>query len=122
MIAQRQRVAAIFDAGLSECENLSPLLPSPAGQCNYYKYIAITREPLDRKALKAELRERYGVSLAGEVYEAPLQQQPIFAEFATRPLPNSERACSHHICLPVFPSMSDDEARRVVEALQKTVG
>ena len=122
MIAQRQRVAAIFDEGLAECANLRPLMPPPTGHCNYYKYIAITRERLDRKALKAELRERYGVSLAGEVYEAPLQQQPVFAEFATHPLPSSERACSHHICLPVFPSMTDDEARRVVDALQRTVG
>jgi perosamine synthetase len=122
MIEQRMRVAAIFDEGLAKCANVSPLMPPPAGRCNYYKYIALTRERIDRKALKAELRERYGVSLAGEVYEEPLQRQPIFEEFATHPLPNSERACGQHICLPVFPSMTDDEARRVVESLQMTLG
>jgi len=122
MIAERQRVAAIFDEGLASCANLSPLRPPVSGICNYYKYIAQTREALDRKALRVELRERFAVSLAGEVYEAPLQAQPIFEHLAGEPLPDSERACSHHICLPVFPSMSDDEAHRVVEALRKTVG
>jgi dTDP-4-amino-4,6-dideoxygalactose transaminase len=121
MIEERQRIAKIFDAGLDSCANLSPLHPPAAGRCNYYKYIAVTREALDRKALRAELREHDGVSLAGEVYEAPLQRQPIFAEFADAALPDSEHACSHHICLPVFPGMTDEEAHRVVDALRKTV-
>ena len=98
------------------------LTPPSAGLCNYYKYIAVSQTRLDRKALKAELRQHYGVSLAGEVYELPLQRQPIFQQLGRDPLPDSEQACSHHICLPIFPSMTDHEALRVVEALQKTLG
>ena len=62
------------------------------------------------------------MALAGEVYELPLQRQPIFRDLARDPLPDSDHACSHHICLPVFPSMTDNEAQRVVEALLKTLG
>lgn len=122
MISKRQRIAAIFDAGLAELSNLSALSPGTDGSCNYYKYIAVTRERLDRKALKATLREDWGVSLAGEVYEDPIQRQPIFESYANEPLPVSEDVCARHICLPVFPSMTDEQAHRVVEALKATIG
>jgi len=122
MIEKRQHVAAIFDTGLAECSNLTPLSPGEGASCNYYKYIAVTRERLDRKALKAQLREEWGVSLAGEVYEDPIQRQPIFESYAVEPLPVSEDVCARHICLPVFPSMTDEQAHRVVEALKATIG
>ena len=80
------------------------------------------KERLDRKALKAKLREDWGVSLAGEVYEDPIQRQPIFERYAALPLPVSEDACARHICLPLFPSMTDEQAARVIEALQATIG
>mgnify|MGYP002526081343 FL=1 len=82
----------------------------------------MTRERLDRKALKTRLREDWGVSLAGEVYEEPIQRQPIFEQYAVEPLPVSEDACARHICLPLFPSMTDEQAARVIEALQATIG
>ena len=112
----------IFDAGLADCANLTALSPGDGGSCNYYKYIAVTRERLDRKAVKTLLREKWGVSLAGEVYEDPIQRQPIFTPYATAPLPVSEDVCARHICLPVFPSMTDEQANRVVEALKATIG
>ena len=122
MIEKRQRIAQIFDAGLADCANLSALRPPETASCNYYKYIAVTRERLDRKALKTRLREDWGVSLAGEVYEEPIQRQPIFEQYAVEPLPVSEDACARHICLPLFPSMTDEQAARVIEALQATIG
>jgi dTDP-4-amino-4,6-dideoxygalactose transaminase len=122
MIERRQHIAAIFDAGLADCANLTALSPGDGGSCNYYKYIAVTRERLDRKATKTLLREEWGVSLAGEVYEDPIQRQPIFTPYATAPLPVSEDVCARHICLPVFPSMTDEQANRVVEALKATIG
>jgi dTDP-4-amino-4,6-dideoxygalactose transaminase len=122
MIQKRQHVARIFDAGLAKCANLEAFVPGPGASWNYYKYIAKTAERLDRKALKAELREAWGVSLAGEVYEDPIQHQPIFREYAASDLPNSEEACARHICLPVFPSMTDEQAHRVIEAVTATIG
>ncbi|CAK0763216.1 DegT/DnrJ/EryC1/StrS family aminotransferase [uncultured Gammaproteobacteria bacterium] len=124
MITARQRIAAIYDR---EVQGRSPDLPVPltvpaGGVCNYYKYIALFREPIDRKALKARLREQFGVSLSGEVYEEPLQKQPVFQRYANQPLPVSEDLCARHICLPVFASMTDDQALRVAEAIKSLLG
>ena len=122
MIADRQRIAAIYDQSLTQMRNLSTLAVPADGVCNYYKYIAVLRESQDRKQLKAHLRERYGVSLAGEVYETPLHKQPVFGPYAAGSLPVSEDLCARHICLPIFSGMTEDEARQVLLALAETIG
>jgi dTDP-4-amino-4,6-dideoxygalactose transaminase len=122
MIADRQRIAAIYDEALKGFSNLRTLPVPEGGVCNYYKYIAVLRRPTDRKALKGLLREKYGVSLAGEVYEDPLHKQPVFEAYARGPLPVSEDLCARHVCLPVFSGMEDADAHQVIGALKEVVG
>ena len=122
MIRSRQRIAALYDAALADFGGLTPLRIPEGGVCNYYKYVAITKQTPDRKSLKADLRGTYGVSLAGEVYEEPVQRQPIFERYAEYPLPASEDVCSNHICLPVFSGMTDEQAKQVIDALKRTIG
>ncbi|MDP9120599.1 MAG: DegT/DnrJ/EryC1/StrS aminotransferase family protein, partial [Acidobacteriota bacterium] len=122
MVADRQRIAAIYDDGLRGWKNLSPLAVPQGGVSNYYKYIAVLAENRDRPALKKELKERYGVGLAGEVYEMPLHEQPVFRDYATSALPVSTDLCARHICLPVFSGMEDRDALQVLAALRELVG
>ena len=122
MIADRQKIAAIYNPALAGMRNLStPRVPA-GGICNYYKYIGVLREKRDRKELKAHLRERFGVSLAGEVYEDPLHKQPVFEKYASGALPISEDFCARHICLPIFSGMEEADARQVIRALAETIG
>jgi perosamine synthetase len=122
MIEDRIAIAGIYDRGLMEFKNLYALQVPPDGVCNYYKYIAVMREKRNRKELKIFLRERYGVSLAGEVYEEPLHRQPVFGPFASGSLPLSEDLCSRHICLPIFSGMQRQDAQQVLDALKETIG
>ena len=122
MIADRQKMASVYDRGLQEFKNLTALVVPPGGFCNYYKYIAILRDWRDRKALKTLLREQYGVSLAGEVYEEPLHKQPVFAPYVSRSLPVSEDYCARHLCLPIFSGMEEQDAQQVIHALRDTIG
>jgi dTDP-4-amino-4,6-dideoxygalactose transaminase len=122
MIADRQAIAACYDQGLRDLQTLQTLAVPANGTCNYYKYIAILKEKRDRKELKAALREKYGVSLAGEVYEEPLHKQPIFKQYCTGPLPIAEDLCARHICLPIFSGMQVSDAQQVIRALKQTVG
>jgi dTDP-4-amino-4,6-dideoxygalactose transaminase len=101
---------------------LARLTVPSGGVCNYYKYVAILKETRDRKALKAELRDRYGVSLSGEVYEEPLHKQPVLGQYVSGPLAVSEDYCARHICLPVFSGMQEDEAAQVLRALKEVIG
>jgi perosamine synthetase len=122
MIADRRRIARIYDGALAGLRNLTALRVPEQGICNYYKYIAVLRERCDRKELKARLRRDFGVSLAGEVYEEPLHKQPVFARYSPGTLPIAEDLCARHICLPIFSGMMESEARQVIEALATAVG
>lgn len=122
MIAERRAIAAVYDRELAECRNLRPLAVPEGGESNYYKYIAVMKEARDRKELRSILRERFGVSLAGEVYEEPLHRQPVFAPFAKKSLPVSEDLCARHICLPVFSGMRQEDAEQVLTAIRETIG
>jgi perosamine synthetase len=120
-LAVRRRVAARYDDALATIAGVNPL-PRPAGsRSNYYKYIALLDDGLDRSALKRELADGFGVSLSGEVYETPLHLQPVFAELYAGPLPVAERVCARHICLPVHSDMTDDEVEHVLSALRTAI-
>jgi perosamine synthetase len=122
MIADRQRIAAYYDEALASFKNLDLVKTPAGGSSNYYKYLAVLRGQRDRKALKAELREKFGVSLSGEVYEEPLHRQPVFERYATRALPLSEDYCARQICLPVYAGMTESEAQQVIDALAIVIG
>ena len=122
MLAARQRIAALYDEGLAGLSGLRPLAVPEGGVCNYYKYVALLRDRVDRKALKERLRRDHGIALSGEVYEEPLQCQPVFEGFRDTALPASEDLCARHVCLPVFASMTDEQVHRVLDALKREIG
>ena len=119
MISERRRLAALYDAELANVRGIEALQPAAGSISNYYKYLAMLPEGVDRAALKTSLREKHQVSLSGEVYEAPLQRQPIFQRYAHVDLPISLDVCARHVCLPLFPGMSDSQVLQVVEALDR---
>ncbi len=122
MIADRQRIAALYDQALNTFRNLRAVRVPAGGVCNYYKYLAVPGEMKDRKGLKVLLRDRYGVSLTGEVYEEPLHKQPVFQEYDTGKMPVSEDYCARHICLPIFSGMEEADAHHVISALREVIG
>jgi perosamine synthetase len=122
MIADRQRIAGFYDHALKSFQRLQSVAVPEGGVSNYYKYLAVLAERKDRKALKNQLKELYGVSLSGEVYEEPIHKQPVFAKYADTALPLSEDYCARHICLPVYSGMEEAEAQQVIQALAKLVG
>jgi dTDP-4-amino-4,6-dideoxygalactose transaminase len=122
MIADRQRIAAIYNRELRAMKNLATVAVPTDGVCNYYKYLVVLKERQDRKALKTLLREQYGVSLAGEVYEEPLHKQPVFETYVSGALPVAEDYCARHLCLPVFSGMEEADAHQVIQALKQVIG
>ncbi len=119
-IAARRKIAEVYDRGLARVDAIAPLRESPDSYSNYYKYVAFLPRPVDRPALKKRLREQHGVPLTGEVYELPCHRQPIFEAFS-RPLPDADAACGSHICLPISPLMTVEEAEHVVASLLEAV-
>jgi perosamine synthetase len=116
-IEHRRSVAARYDQMLAGLDGLEPLAEPDGCRSNYYKYIAVLPEGTDRARFRRQLAEEHEVRLAGEVYDLPLHQQPVFAEYAGPPLPVAEDLCARHICLPVHSDMTSDEVDQVGAAV-----
>lgn len=123
-VAERRRIAALYDRGLAEVPGVTPLIYPEGVASSYYKYIALLDPAIDRAALKKRLREEMAVSLSGEVYELPVHLQPVVERMQGKGagrLPRAEDLCRRHICLPVYPNMTDDEAGYVLESLRRAL-
>jgi dTDP-4-amino-4,6-dideoxygalactose transaminase len=116
-LSHRRMAAVVYDAALADVSGVTPLRVPRGAEPNYYKYIALLDDGVDRDVLKRELRERHGVSLSGEVYARPLHHEPVFAHLADGPLPVAEDVCARQICLPVHSDMTPEEAQYVATSL-----
>lgn len=120
-IGKRKEIAGVYDGLLKKTEGIRPLAVPGNADPNYYKYVAFIDEKIDRSGLKKSLKEKFNVSLSGEVYDVPCHMQPVFRNMFRneyiRKLPESERLCKSHICLPIYPDMKKEEAEYVADSL-----
>ncbi len=123
-IEARNRIAKIYDKGLETIRGISVVKVPENSVCNYYKYIAMLEPGIERSDLKKELREKFDVGLTGEVYELPCHLQPIFKSLCGckgGDFPIAEDICSRHICLPMFVTMTENQAEYVVDAISQVI-
>ena len=120
-VAERRRLAAAYTERLAPVTGIRPLVPPNGSAPNFYKYVALLDRGVDRRTLKQTLKERFQVSLSGEVYEIPCHHQPVFKPWADGEFPVAEDVCSRHVCLPIYPGMTEAEIGHVVSALQQTL-
>jgi dTDP-4-amino-4,6-dideoxygalactose transaminase len=121
-ILRRREVAARYDKGLAQLDGLEPVAEPDGCRSNIYKYIAVLPAGSDRAWFKQQVAARFGVRLAGEVYDLPLHHQPVLAQYAGPPLPVAEDMCARHVCLPVHSDMADAEVDEVLTAVAEVYG
>jgi perosamine synthetase len=117
-LAQRRRVAAVYDELLLGSELFVPLLAPANSAPSYWRYVAIPSLTIDRRELRARLAAD-GITIDW-AYDPPLHLQPVFRTmFDTKPglLPVSEDILSRHICLPVHARLRDVDVQFVAERL-----
>lgn len=115
-IMERRRIARTYDAMFRGSPHVTPAVVPPGAAPNYYKYVLFV-EAGKALAITQRLRAEFGVSLGGPVYDIPCHRQPVFAHDNHDPLPMAEDLCPRHICPPIYPSLSDDDASYVAECL-----
>ena len=128
-IADRRKIAKIYDEELNERGGggVTPIKIPPEVKSNYYKYVVMLDEgiEIEREELKRELKEKYEVGLSGEVYELPCHLQPIFKDlygFTEGVFPVAEDVCKRQVCLPVFATMTEEQAKYVINSLKEVIG
>jgi dTDP-4-amino-4,6-dideoxygalactose transaminase len=117
-IAHRHHIAHLYDEALPSIPDLTPIRPSENGVSCEYKYAVLLPPGVDRAAFKKQLREEYEVSCSGEVYDVPCHEQPVFADWRTESLPNAEDVCARQLCLPISATMTDAQARHVIDSVR----
>lgn len=139
LIQQRRHIAGRYDELLQDQELVRPLRLSEGAVSSYYKYVAYIPEDVDRGELKRRMREEHGVSLTGEVYADPCHSEPIWQDFTycgkprtsegcglapgcgcnerQHGYPGAERLSKHHICLPLYPGLTDGDVEYVADKL-----
>ena len=110
-----ERYRELFrQAGL---DKLIALPVEPAGMHHVYNQFVI-RTP-ERDQLREHLRNG---GIPTEIYyPSPLHLQPAFADLAYRAgdFPQSEEASQHVLALPVFPQMTEEQQKMVVDGMAR---
>jgi len=116
-IRRRQEIAKLYDEEFKDTPDIKIIHPEKNSFHNYFKYTIVLPNH-DRVKVHKALDE-HGIQPSGYVYEMPLHKQPVFSEANNLSLPNTEFLCEHHLCLPIFYSMTDEQVHYVASTLKK---
>jgi UDP-4-amino-4,6-dideoxy-N-acetyl-beta-L-altrosamine transaminase len=122
-VARRRALAAHYDAALAPLAPLVRPVPPVAG-CNpalhlYVVLIDFEGIGLTRGQVMARLRAR---GIGSQVHYIPVHRQPYYRNrYGDLALPGAESYYRRALSLPLFPSMSDADVTRVVDAIADIV-
>lgn len=113
-VRRRRAIADAYDRELAGIDGVVPLARRPGVQSSWHLYVV--RSPR-RDALFAELR---AAGIGVQVHYAPVHCQPYYRRLGFGPgrFPNAEAHGAEALSLPLFPTLSDDDRARVVEAVR----
>lgn len=111
--AQRQENAAALNAGLAGLAGVTVPHVDGAAVHVYHQY-TIRVDAAERDRLRDALKEEHNIG-SGVYYPIPNHRLPSLAHFAPGlELPETERAASEVLSLPVHPSLGDGDIERIV--------
>ena len=116
-LEKRKKIARMYDDYISNNPNVTNYSTAQNQGSSFYKYvIKIKNKTYDD--LKP-LFKKYNIDIPGKVYDMPLHKQPVFSSMTDQKLPGAEQACVEHICLPMYPKLSDNEVAYVIDVVSK---
>lgn len=121
LIAERRRIAGLYDRLLSEVEEIRvPHVPD--GYLHTYQsYVVLLDASIDRDSLIDEMQSR-GVETTFGTYA--VHCQPYYSErfgYKQGQLGSSYYAWKQSLCLPIYCGMKDGEVAEVVEKLKRCI-
>ena len=113
--ARRRSRAACYTEGFAGLAGVTAPVTDPLNEHTFHQY---TIRAERRDALQAHLKQR---GIGSKVYyPRPLHLQPCFAGlgYPAGRFPESERASRHALSLPVYPELTDEQCRTVIDAIR----
>jgi dTDP-4-amino-4,6-dideoxygalactose transaminase len=116
--AARQRIAAKYDTLFRDTNGVTPVSRDPKAVHVYHLYVVRVR---DREKAQSALAAQ-GIS-TGIHYPVPLHMQPAYRRLGHAPqdFPETERAASEILSLPMYPEMTDAQVETVAAALKEAL-
>jgi perosamine synthetase len=121
MLADRSRVAELYERGLAGVEGVQvPVETRDSERRSWFVYTVQLPADADRDATVARLAEQ---GIAGKAYLPCIHLFPHLRELGYREgqFPVAEAASARSLALPFFPSMSESQVERVCEALAQSL-
>lgn len=118
-LAQRRRLAAIYQSELRGDARVSLILPDEAAASSYWKIPMLLDSSIDRISVTRKM-EAAGISVDW-AYHPALHLQPVLHSLYDTmegQLPRTEALLARHICLPAHPRMSEEDALYVTHSLK----
>ena len=111
----RARIAAMYRAGLSDCDMILPNCRQEASHV-YHQYVVRTPR---RDALKQHLKDKGIAALIH--YPVPVHLQPAYRGrlAGSDKLSETERAAREVLSLPIYPELTEDDQEAVIEAVRR---
>ena len=128
ILEERRKIAGWYDSKLEGTKGIKKVKIPANVKSSYYKYIVFLDDNIDREMIKKTLKDKYSMSLTGEVYSHPCHSQPAFKKYpgtvANDPadtFPQTEYVARKHICLPIYPGLTEAEVDYIVDSLKKVL-
>jgi dTDP-4-amino-4,6-dideoxygalactose transaminase len=121
MLADRERVAALYEGALAGVEGVTaPIAGRGAERRSWFVYVVRFADGIDRDAVVDRLADR---GIASKAYLPCIHLFPHLRELGWKAgqFPVAEAASRHSLALPFFPSMGESQVARVCEALAESI-
>lgn len=119
-VARRKQIAALYDELLEPC---APLLrPIPHGQAphGWHLYVVLFEFAKLGRSRRQVMSELLAQKIGTQVHYIPVPWQPYYRQrYGDLDLPGAARYYERCLSIPFFPRMSDDQVRRVADALAR---
>ena len=114
-LEKRKNISNFYTENLND--NYEKILPD--GESGWYKYIVYLPKDIDKSHFKEKCKQK-GLGLPGGVYDQPIHLQPVMKNKNKNSFfPVAEEVCSRHICLPIYPNLTQNEISQTTEILNQ---
>lgn len=112
-LARRKQIVARYNEAFADCENIITPYQLPETESGWHLYIVQVKN-CDRRKVFEALREQ---GIAVNVHYIPVYMHPYYQEHGYKDVhcKNAEEIYSHIITLPLYPALTEEQQKFVIE-------
>ncbi|PZT48733.1 UDP-4-amino-4,6-dideoxy-N-acetyl-beta-L-altrosamine transaminase [Helicobacter valdiviensis] len=120
-VKKRNEIARIYDEALEDLELITPKIEAYNYSAYHLYPILLTKKSGIKRKKLFDIFHKEGILV--QVHYIPIHLQPFYARFGFKKgdFKNAENYYKKTLSLPLFPSLKEEEQKRVIEILKENV-